>query len=311
MDDTVGMPQRWGLILAGGEGLRLRPLTRAVMGDARPKQFCPVLGVETMLERTRRRAALAIPPARTLVALTRSHQRFYQPLIAGMPSHCALVQPQERGTAPAILYGLLRIAALAPAASVAILPSDHYVSDDDVFMEHVRVALDVVEARPDLVVLLGAAPTRAESEYGWIEPGVAMPGTALLRVQRFYEKPAPALAQALLGRGCLWNTFVMVARVPALLALIRQAAPDLAAAFSPLRAVLGTPGEGAAVRAVYAGLASSSFAGDVLATRPANLAVLPVRGVRWSDWGRPARVLATLAELGIRPAWADRVALTA
>lgn len=149
MDDTVGMPQRWGLILAGGEGLRLRPLTRAVMGDARPKQFCPVLGVETMLERTRRRAALAIPPARTLVALTRSHQRFYQPLIAGMPSHCALVQPQERGTAPAILYGLLRIAALAPAASVAILPSDHYVSDDDVFMEHVRVALDVVEARPD------------------------------------------------------------------------------------------------------------------------------------------------------------------
>ena len=202
------------------------------MGDARPKQFCPVLGVETLLERTRRRAARAIPPPRTLVALTRSHQRFYQPLIAGMPPQCALVQPQERGTAPAILYGLLRI-------------------------------------------------------------------------------PAPALAQALLGRGCLWSTFVMVARVPALLALIRQAAPDLAAAFSPLRAALGTPGEAAAVRAVYAGLASSSFAGAVLATRPANLAVLPVSGVEWSDWGRPARVLATLAGLGIRPAWADRLELTA
>ena len=66
--------QRWGLILAGGEGVRLRPLTRAIAGHDCPKQFSAVIGLETPLERTRQRAALTIAPARTLGALTRRHE---------------------------------------------------------------------------------------------------------------------------------------------------------------------------------------------------------------------------------------------
>jgi mannose-1-phosphate guanylyltransferase len=302
---------RWGLILAGGEGVRLRPLTRALVGDERPKQFCAVLGLETLLERTRRRAALAIAPGRTLVALTHGHERFYRPLLDGMPAYCALVQPENRGTAPAILYGLLRIAGISPTAAVAILPSDHYVADDHLFMSHVAAAFEAVEARPELVVLLAVAPTSAETEYGWIEPEALIPGTSLLRVRRFYEKPAPPLATALLDGGCLWNTFVMVARLPALLAMIRHATPALHAAFEPVAGLLRTPGERSAIRMLYRRLAASSFASDVLAPRPSNLAVLPVTGVEWSDWGNPARVLSTLARLGIRPEWADRVGATA
>ena len=57
--------ERWGVILAGGEGVRLRPLTRMIVGDDRPKQFCPILGRETLLEQTRRRASLLIPQERT------------------------------------------------------------------------------------------------------------------------------------------------------------------------------------------------------------------------------------------------------
>ena len=300
--------ERWALILAGGEGVRLRPLTRLIAGDERPKQFCSVLGPETLLEQTRRRAALAIPPARTLMVLTRAHERYYAPLVAGMPPHCAIVQPENRGTAAAIVYGALRIAATEPLSAVAILPSDHYVSDDSVFMSHVAAAFTAVRARPDLVVLLGITPEGAETEYGWIEPAEPIPGSALFRVARFWEKPAPVLAQVLLARGCLWNSFVMVARIPALLAMVRSAAPELACAFAAAAPAFGSVAEDRVARALYRKLMPQSFADDVLASRPANLAVLPVEGVRWSDWGQPKRVIEMLGRLGIEPAWAGRAA---
>jgi mannose-1-phosphate guanylyltransferase len=298
----------WGLILAGGQGARLRPLTRAITGDDRPKQFCSLLGGETLLEQTRRRAALAIRPEQTLVVLTCSHERFYQPLVATTPPRCTVIQPDDRGTATAILYGVLRIATVAPMGSVAIFPSDHYVSDDERFMHHVTAALSAVRPRPDLVVLLGVEPESAETQYGWIEGGAPIPGTDLRRVRRFVEKPPAPIARMLVERGCLWNSFVMVGRVPAFLALIRRAAPQLDAAFATIGAALGTSAEDAIIRAVYARLMPLSFSDGMLAARSANLAVLPVKGVQWSDWGAPERVMGTFNRLGITPTWAERLA---
>jgi mannose-1-phosphate guanylyltransferase len=301
--------ERWGLILAGGEGLRLRPLTRIIAGDERPKQFCSVLGAESLFEQTWRRAALEISRTRIAVVLTEAHERYYAPLIAGRPRHYVVVQPENRGTAAAILYGAQRIAAIAPLGAVAVLPSDHYVSDDSLFMDHVAAAFAAVEARPDLMVLLGITPVGAETEYGWIEAGEPIPDRdSLRRVTRFWEKPAPMLARALLEQGCLWNSFVVVARVPALLAMVRGTLPKLAEAFDRVQSVVGTGAESPEVRRLYRDLAPLSFSDDLLARCPANLAVLPVHGVRWSDWGQPNRVMETLGRLGAVPAWAERVA---
>lgn len=295
--------ETWGVILAGGEGIRLRSLTKLVAGDDRPKQFCRILGNDTLLEQTRRRAALLVDRARTLLLLTRSHARFYASLLKTLPSQRAVIQPANRGTAPAILYGLLRIATEDPLGTVVILPSDHYVADDRAFMRHVAAACGAVDERPELVVLLGIVPRGPEAEYGWIEPGHGLPLRGLRRVRRFWEKPAPPVAQALYGLGCLWNSFVMVARAPTLLALIRQSLPRLVDAFEGAQSAVGTAGEELAMERVYGRLATTGFSEDVLATAPANLAVLPV-SVSWSDWGRPERVLETLAELGVEPAWA-------
>ena len=155
------------------------------------------------------------------------------------------------------------------------------------------------------MILLGIRPEDAEPEYGWIEPGEPIVG-AVRRVRHFWEKPGPRLAETLLQRGCLWNSFVMVGGVPVLTSLIRAALPDLLGAFAPLLAAMGKASEGAAAEAVYADLPAVSFSEAVLACRPANLAVLPVRAVEWSDWGLPERVLATLARLGMEPEWAER-----
>jgi mannose-1-phosphate guanylyltransferase len=299
----------WALLLAGGEGRRLRPLTRTIAGDERPKQFCRILGGQTLLEATEHRVARVVPSHRTLVALTRAHERYYRPLLERRPARALVVQPENRGTAPAILYGALRIAAEAPLGTVAVFPTDHYVSDDARFMEHVVTAFDALRARPELVILLGIEPDRAETEYGWIEPTDSIPGTPLFRVGRFHEKPSAAVAETLLERRGLWNSFVMVARVPALLALFAGFVPRLTETFAELRSALGTADEERAARTAYGRLEVIGFSEAVLAARPANLATLPVSGVRWSDWGHPRRVLATLDQLGIEPAWAERALL--
>jgi mannose-1-phosphate guanylyltransferase len=115
----------WAVILAGGDGTRLKPLTRRIAGDDRPKQFCSVLGKGTLLEETHRRAALELAPERTLYVVNRLHEPYYASILFDQPSANLVTQPSNRGTAPAILYSLLRIAAIDPNALVAFFPSDH------------------------------------------------------------------------------------------------------------------------------------------------------------------------------------------
>jgi mannose-1-phosphate guanylyltransferase len=112
----------WAVILAGGDGTRLKSLTRHIAGDERPKQFCSVLGRGTLLEETQDRAALEVTPERTLYVINRAHERFYRPVLKNQPTDNLVVQPGNRGTAPAILYSLLRIAARDPRAARRLFP---------------------------------------------------------------------------------------------------------------------------------------------------------------------------------------------
>ena len=218
--------ERWAVILAGGDGTRLRSMTRAIAGDDRPKQFCPIVGGRTLLDQTRDRVALSVPTERTLFVVTEKHQRFYQPLAATLPKDLIVEQPYGRGTAPAIVYALQRVAARSPRAIVALFPSDHYFADDEAFMSHVDAAYDAAQTRPEVVTLLGITPEGPEVEYGWIEPHTSilssLPGS-ITQVRRFWEKPSANVARSLMERGCLWNSFVMVGRVDSLLKMTQRA----------------------------------------------------------------------------------------
>jgi hypothetical protein len=96
----------------------------------------------------------------------------------------------------------------------------------------------------------------------------------------------------------------MVGRARTLLALITQSVPEIHRAFEGIVPALNTPREPEAVRKLYAKLPSSNFSQEVLAARSSRLAVLPVTGIDWSDWGDPARVIHSLASIGIQPEWA-------
>jgi mannose-1-phosphate guanylyltransferase len=296
----------WALILAGGDGLRLRPLTRHISGDLRPKQYCPILDGETLLDATRRRAGLVVPETRHVIVVTRSHAPYYGYLRDEMPSQHLVVQPENRGTAPGILYPLLRIAAEAGDAPVVILPSDHHVSDEHVLAAHLREALVAVSERPEAIVVLGIGARGPETDYGWIEPAT-MPlprtGPALFPIRRFWEKPSAPVAQCLLARGCLWNSFMMAGFVGTFLRLIEETIPSLLTDFAPLRSAATADEQARTCEAVYAGLSSTNFSERVLAPGTHRLVTLPVKDVRWSDWGHTSRVLATLRVAGSRPSW--------
>jgi mannose-1-phosphate guanylyltransferase len=289
---------RWGVILAGGDGTRLLPLTRKLAGDDRPKQFCAVMGIETLLSQTRRRISRLVPQRRTLVVLTSTHEPFYGDQIDEIPSSRLVIQPSNQGTAPAIVYSLVRLGKLDPEGIVAFFPSDHYFADDASFIRDLdSVAYTAAAFLPEMVVLLGIPPEAPEVEYGWIEPGIRLDGpaqTSLFAVERFWEKPHQSLASALMARGCLWNTFIMVGRVSAFLNLIRHTLRDLLESFESIRSSLLTVFERTEARDLYSGLHATGFSRDVLSARPNDLAVLRASGLGWSDLGKPSRVLSAL-----------------
>jgi mannose-1-phosphate guanylyltransferase len=297
-------PALWGIILAGGDGVRLRSLTRWVTGDGRPKQFCDLTGNGTLLQETIRRVARLIPPERQLVSLTRGHSIFYDPVLARCPAVQPVVQPANRGTALGVLYPALRVAARDPQGTVAIFPSDHFVTPADRFMDAVARAAAVVDRHPHTVVLLGVLPSNPEPEYGWIEPGEPLSADGIARhVVRFVEKPPLSLAQEMLRGGWLWNTLVVVAKVNHLVRLALSFIPQTLAPVLGIREVLGTSEETPAAVRAYATAPPANLSRDLLERARESLSVLELRGVTWSDWGTPRRVLSTLVRLGERPAW--------
>jgi len=302
---------RFAVILAGGDGSRLKSLTRVIAGDERPKQFCPILNNETLLDITRKRVALKIAPENTFFSLTAKHERFYGSLLAGVSNHRLTVQPENKGTAPAILYSLLQLARLAPDATVAFFPSDHYFSDDEAFMENVETAFQAVERNANSLVLLGIEPESAETSYGWIEPVETLFGNlakAVSQVKRFWEKPSYEAAGYLMTKGCLWNSFVMVGKVGTFLGLIEKHVPELYKMFAASSVTFGTSAERATVRSLYAWITDVNFSSEVLQKATGELFVLRVSDVVWSDWGEPQRVLGTLENLGLQPDWMHSIA---
>ena len=157
---------RAAIILAGGDGRRLAQLTRRIDGVHVPKQFYTVLGEDPLLNQTRRRVSLSVPSERVSFVLNRDHEHFFSPLLADVSRHNLIVQPSNRGTAPAILYSLLRLAESAPRASVLLMPSDHHVGDEAALMKYVDMAFAEVEEHSQLTVLVGIAPDEPEPLMG-------------------------------------------------------------------------------------------------------------------------------------------------
>jgi mannose-1-phosphate guanylyltransferase len=193
-------------------------------------------------------------------------------------------------------YVLARMARRAPDGVLGFFPADHHYTDIAALRRVVASAYRAARREQDLVFLLGAVPDRAESDYGWIEPGARLAARdlgidqPLHEVSTFSEKPAEPLARELMGRGGLWNTFVLVGHINAFLDLFAATVPAICRAFAPVAAAVGLPHEAEVAADVYRRLPMVDASRDVLAKAPDRLAVLTLPGSGWTDLGHPSRV---------------------
>jgi mannose-1-phosphate guanylyltransferase len=281
---------KWAVILAGGNGSRLQTLTRALTGDDRPKQFCPLFAGTTLLAQTRARLGRSVSRSHTLCVVTRGHESYYGPELLDLPPAHVVEQPGNRGTAAAIAYSIMRVRKEDRKAVIGFYPADHYYEDAEAFTHALDTTYAIAAARPDTVFLLGTEPQSAEVEYGWIEPGrsLDMPGARAFAVREFWEKPSRAKAAELFVNGCLWNIFVMIGTAGAFRSLLRAAIPEVMFAFDLARYVPESTEN--AIDRVYSALTPCDFSHDVLARHPDKVAVVKLPNVGWIDLGQPARV---------------------
>ena len=296
----------WAAILAGGDGRRLQVFTRLMAGDERPKQFCRLIGSRTLLEDTRARVCQNVAPDRVLYVLLRQHQPFYRDELRDIRKARLLEQPGNGGTTAAIAYTISRMRSVGNVP-IGFFPADHHFRNTSALRRTVAMAYDLAETHSDRILLVGARAERAETDYGWIEPGAMLAarrfgGAPSARsVVRFHEKPSADLATQLLQRRCYWHTFIVIGRCAAFEQLLADAVPDYWKQFEPLRQARSASEEAETAEALYAMLPVSDFSRDVLAARPERLAVVSLLDSGWTDLGQPGRVLELLSHQG-RPA---------
>src|SRR5512140_399839 len=174
----------YAVIMAGGGGTRLWPISR----KDRPKQLLPLLGEETLFQGTVARLLDLFPPERILVVTVEKQADEMKKQVPEIPAENYLLEPAPRGTASVVGLAAVVLHKRDPQAAMAILPSDHFIRNRDLFHYLLREAFEV--ARQKYLVTLGITPAYPSTAYGYIQQGEALNKTLkypVYRVKRFTE----------------------------------------------------------------------------------------------------------------------------
>jgi len=191
--------------MAGGKGTRFWPLST----EEKPKQFLKLVSEDTMIQMSVKRLEKLIPIERIFIVTGMRYMDLVKEQLPNLPHQNIITEPVGKNTAPCIALSAFHINKIYEDATIAVLPSDHLIKDEDNFLEILNSADEFVENNCEAIVTIGMKPDRPEIGYGYINYGninCDINGNEVLEVNRFVEKPDIYKAEEYLKDGkYLWN----------------------------------------------------------------------------------------------------------
>jgi mannose-1-phosphate guanylyltransferase len=289
-------PTCYSVIIAGGKGTRFWPLSRS----QKPKQLLKIFGAKSLIAQTLDRALFLADQNHTLVVTVAEQLGALRKELGRLPRSNFLAEPQGKNTAPCIGLAALEVATRDPAATMVILPADHWIADLPAFRRTLKEAVELANHYEGLITL-GIRPGYPETGYGYIVKGKRLKTktrVAAYEVKKFKEKPSQATAQRLIRQGSLWNSGMFVWRASTLLELIRRYQPKIWQGLEQIREVakgkpltIPHPGLRSTIIKEYDRMPNISVDHAVLEKAGSEGKVLTVEtNLSWSDVGSWAAV---------------------
>ena len=213
----------FSIILAGGSGTRLFPLSRTTY----PKQFIPLIDNESLFQKSVKRALLHSKPGEIYIVANKEHEYLVKDQLDQLGTKCnILLEPCGKNTLPAITNAVSEIQKRDQTATALVLPSDQLIDDGDVYKNAVKSAANLAK---EYLVTFGIIPTSPHTGYGYILPGNLLEEGN--EISKFVEKPDIQTAEKYLREGYLWNSGMYCFSVDVFMTELRKHAPEVANAF--------------------------------------------------------------------------------
>jgi mannose-1-phosphate guanylyltransferase len=275
------MPLPFAVIMAGGRGERLWPLST----PERPKQFLRLGGQQTMLQETVSRISPLIPEENIYVVTLKEFRGLVLEQLA-IPKENVIAEPLGLNTAPCVGLAAVMLEAKDPQGVMIVLPADHAIKETERFLEILKRAIKVASTG-DYLITLGIVPDHPTTGYGYIRRGELIAendGISVYRVQSFTEKPDKESAKYFLEKGgYYWNSGMFIWRADVILTEIKKHIPKLHQGLMEIKAHLGAPDLDEVITKVYKEQEPISIDYGVL-ERSSRALMIP-GDIGWSDVG--------------------------